>query len=354
MPEQVRRTSGDVEAYWRVNREFAQTIHEQLRPADRLWVHDYHLLPLGRCLRERGVERPIGFFLHVPVPSRSEAQRAPDCLAAFETLAAYDAIGVQTAADAARLRDYSITEHIMVAPVGIDAANIQAAARTAEETVSAPVRQSGARLLVGVDRLDYTKGLVPRLLGFDRLLRNFPHYRGKIALVQVVAPCRERVPGYSELLQDVRALGERINRRWGTSGWQPLHLHESALPREQVAALLGRTEVAIVTPMRDGMNLVAKEFIAAQNPENPGVLVLSRQAGAADALARARLVNADDPDDIAAVIDTALRAPLVRRRRDHQSLLLAVRQDSALKWHRALVSALSGSSAAVSGERALQ
>ena len=354
MPEQARRTSGDVEAYWRVNREFAQTIHEQLRPDDRLWVHDYHLLPLGRCLRDRGVERPIGFFLHVPVPSYKAVQRAPDCLAAFETLASYDAIGVQTASDAARLRDYSIKAHITVAPVGIDAANIRAAARTAEETVSAPVRQSGARLIVGVDRLDYTKGLVPRLLGFDKLLSNFPHYLGRIALVQVVAPSRDGITGYDEVLQDVRALGEHINSRWGTSSWQPVHLHVEALPREQVAALLEHAEVAIVTPARDGMNLVAKEFIAAQDPEDPGVLVLSRQAGAADALSRARLVNAGDSDDIAAAIDAALRYPLARRRRDHRSLLLAVQQDSAQQWHRTLVSALSAVHTSVSGKRALQ
>lgn len=354
MPQQVRRTSGDVDAYWQVNRAFAQTIHQHLRPDDCLWVHDYHLLPLGRCLRERGVERPIGFFLHVPVPTRYEAQRAPDCLAAFEALGSYDVIGVQTASDAARLRDYSAKVPIIVAPVGINAASIQAAARIGEETVRAPVPRSGVRLLVGVDRLDYTKGLVPRLLSVDRLLRNFPRYREKVALVQVVAPCRKGVPGYGELLRDVRALSQRINRRWGTSSWRPLHLHEAALPREQVAALLGRAEVAIVTPLRDGMNLVAKEYVAAQDPENPGVLVLSRQAGAADALSRARLVNAEDPDDIAAVIDRSLRTPLALRRRDHRSLLLAVKRNCALNWHRTLVSALSESSAALSGKRALQ
>lgn len=340
MSQRVRRTPGDSAAYWRVNRLFADAIHKHLRSGDGLWVHDYHLLPLARCLRELDVEQPIGFFFHVPVPSRAELQQAPDCIAVFAALESCDVIGVQTVADASRLRGYSFEPRIVVAPVGIDTKKIRMAAVTAEEAVSAPVQQDGCRLLVGVDRLDYTKGLIQRLLGFDTLLRNYPNYRGKVALLQVVAPSRAGAAGYRRLQQEVRTLAERINRRWGTRVWRPLHLREEALPRAQVAALLRRAEVAIVTPARDGMNLVAKEFVAAQDPDNPGVLILSRQAGAADALVRARLVDADEPEEISAAIDIALRSPLERRRRDHQSLLSAVRRESAAGWHATLASAL--------------
>lgn len=329
---------GDYEAYQRINREFAATIHTHLRPRDRLWVHDYHLLPLGRCLRERNVEHSIGFFLHVPVPSLQHLRQVPESIAAFEALECYDVVGVQTAADAARLSELSpgLTENVVVAPVGVDVEQLRALADTDTESILATVRHHGCRLLVGVDRLDYTKGLVERLRGFDALLRDYPSYRGAITLLQVVAPSRAGVAGYDCLLRQIQTVATRINRRWGTPTWRPLHLRKEALPREQAVALLRRADVGLVTPTCDGMNLVAKEFVAAQDPRDPGVLVLSRQAGAAETLMHARLVNADEPREIATAIDQALRSSRERRQSDHAYLLRSVRAQDAARWHRTL------------------
>lgn len=341
MPERVRRSAEDYEAFHAVNRQFAAAMEKQLKADDRIWVHDYQLLPLGHYLRRSEKTTRLGFFLHIPVPRARDVLRIPTCLELFRTLDAYDVVGVQTARDAVRLGALQPTlkDRITVAPVGIDADKIQAAAaanplkRDLPETI-------GSRLIVGVDRLDYTKGLSERLAGFDRLLADHPRHRGVVTLLQVVAPNRRGVADYDELLQRLRAQTRSINRRWGTAAWTPIVLLEESVARDEVAGLLRRADVGLVTPLCDGMNLLAKEFVAAQNIDSPGSLVLSRQAGAAESLGAAQLVDARSASDIAQGIERALSLSLQQRRRDLRKMRVGLLAQSASAWHRSLLSAL--------------
>lgn len=340
MPERVRRSAADYESYHAVNRQFAAAMCGQVAATDRIWVHDYQLMPLGYYLRQAGETARLGFFLHIPVPRSGDLIRTP-CLELLRTLDAYDVVGVQTAGDAARLRAIQprLKPRIVVAPVGINAEKIQAEAAANCLKQHLPER-TGDRLIVGVDRLDYTKGLCERLDGFHRLLDDHKRYRGEVTLLQVVAPNRRGIVDYEALLHCIRKRTKTINLRWRTKKWTPITLIEKSIPRSEIAGLLRRADVGLVTPLCDGMNLLAKEFVAAQKVDSPGSLVLSRQAGAAETLGAAQLVDASSASDVAQGIHRALSMSLQQRRNDHQKMRLSVDTQSADAWCKSFLAAL--------------
>ncbi|PWG62481.1 alpha,alpha-trehalose-phosphate synthase (UDP-forming) [Spiribacter halobius] len=343
------------EGYRRVNRLFADALTPLLEGDELIWVHDYHLIPLARELRERGVRQPIGFFLHIPFPSHELLRALPGYRSLLEDLCRYDLLGFQTEADrhafedcarqgigalgetdgVLRHRDHRLRTGVY--PVGVD---INELTDLAGRTVEAPrvrrlVQGLGERdLIVGVDRLDYSKGLPQRFRAFENLLQDYPHRRGHTVFMQIASPSRTSIVEYDELRQRLEGLSGHINGTYADLDWVPMHYLNKTFARGSLMGLYRAARVGLVTPLRDGMNLVAKEFVATQNPENPGVLVLSELAGAAAELDAAVQVNPYDIDAIAAGLNEALAMPLPERRRRHARMMEVLRRGSILEWER--------------------
>ncbi len=342
----------DYAGYRRVNQAFAGTLAPLLRPDDLVWVHDFHLFPFGASLRARGCRHRIGFFLHVPFPPGDLLAALPRAEELLADLAAYDVIGVQTAQDAANLRTaLAALGHAEAAgrveahPIGIDG---EAFAQMAARAVAAPeavrLRESlvGRALAIGVDRLDYTKGLPQRFCGFGQLLDRFPAQRGRLSYLQVAPVSRGDVAQYRALRRELDEWVGRINGEHADPDWTPLRYMTRVVARPTVAGFMRVARIGLVTPLRDGMNLVAKEYVAAQDPEDPGALVLSRFAGAAPQLEGALLVNPLDPDEIAEALDQALSMPREERLARWRPMMAAVRAGSARDWCRGFLQALEG------------
>jgi trehalose 6-phosphate synthase len=331
-------TRRDLGGYFRVNEFFARHLEKMLRPDDVLWVHDYHLLPLARALHERGHKNRIGFFLHVPCPPPEILTALPNHEQLIPALGYYDLVGFQTGIDAANFSRYLESEshltrvdgdsftdgnrivRVGVFPVGVETETFARLARRAIET--AFVREvleslSGRAMIIGVDRLDYSKGLPERMSAFERFLTNFPDWRGKVTYLQITPRSRTGIPEYADIGRLVGEAVGRINGAFGEASWTPLRYINKAHTRTALAGLYRAARAALVTPLRDGMNLVAKEFVAAQNSDDPGVLILSRFAGAARECTAALLVNPYDQEGVAIAINRALSMPLEERRQRH-------------------------------------
>ncbi len=331
-------TRRDLGGYFRVNEFFAKRLEALLRPDDVIWVHDYHLMPLGRALRERGHKNKIGFFIHVPCPPPEILTALPNHEQLIPALGQYDLVGFQTEIDATNFSRYldnetnltpvasdsfAVGERIVrvgVFPVGIETEAFTRLARRAIETEF--VREvleslSGRAMIIGVDRLDYSKGLPERMNAFERFLNNFPDWRGKVTYLQITPRSRTGIQEYADIGRLVGEAVGRINGTYGEASWTPLRYINKAHSRTALAGLYRAARAALVTPLRDGMNLVAKEFVAAQNPDDPGVLILSRFAGAARECTAALLVNPYDSEGVAIAINRALSMPLEERRARH-------------------------------------
>lgn len=324
----------DYEGYRRVNRRFAQTIARIARPEDVIWVHDYHLIPLAAELRRLRMTNRIGYFHHIPWPPVEVLSVIPGTRALLESMGAYDVIGLQTLVDegnlvralmettqlrrigrAAFARDDRVCR-VRTFPIGIDVEAMSRAARAA--AARRAVREMIANLrkqnvVIGVDRLDYSKGLVPRLEAFADFLEEHPEWRRKVLYLQIASPSRMEVPEYAEVAQRVDEASGRVNSAFAEPDWTPVRLVKKAYPQQVVAALYRASRVALVTPMRDGMNLVAKEFIAAQDEGDPGVLILSQFAGAAHSMREALIVNPFDRLEVVEALNAALLMPLDER-----------------------------------------
>lgn len=317
----------DFPVYRAVNEKFAEEVLRHYRPGDQLWIHDYQLLLLPQILRERIPEASIGFFLHIPFPPPDTFRTLPARSALLDGLLGADLIGFHTASymrnfassslhvlgvtvDVDRISWQGRITNLGIFPMGVDAPTFQAQAESPEvqDRVADLRGQSKERLLVGIDRLDYTKGIPRRLMAFERLLKDHPELHGRVRLVQVAVPSRTGVEAYAEFRNHVDALVGRINGQFGSPGWAPVHYIYRNLSEEDVISLYRATDVMLVTPIRDGMNLVAKEFIAARS-DNLGVLVLSEFAGAASELAEALHVNPYDTEEMAQVFVRALEMP---------------------------------------------
>ena len=348
-------------AYRRVNQLFAEQLYPYLRDDDLVWVHDYHLIPLGEELRRLGVKARIGFFLHIPFPSTEVYVALPWHDRLMEALVQYDLVGLQTSNDLRNFHDYLYREGVGYAladgllyafgrtlraqdfPIGIDTEDFARMA-TSTEAVRASQRLSrsllGRKLIIGVDRLDYTKGITERLRAYETLLQNYPRQRGQVTLVQISAPSREEVPEYLEMRRQVEAASGRINGLFGEFDWMPLRYINRGFTRRTLSGFFRLSRIGLVTPLRDGMNLVAKEYVAAQSEEDPGVLVLSRFAGAADELDGAVIVNPYDIEAVADALHRGLIMPLDERQDRWRRLLAQIQERDIVYWRQQFVDAL--------------
>lgn len=354
----------DYAGYLGVNRRFARLLLPMLKPDDVIWIHDYHLIPLAAELRRRGVTNRIGYFHHIPWPPAEVFAALPFSSTLISTMAAYDLIGMQTQNDARNLADGLVTlcgarregnriragqrEAVVQAfPIGIDVEAFRKLAAASVRAATQPVRATtgplgGRKLVIGVDRLDYSKGIVQRLEAFGTFLRNHPEHRGEVGLLQIAPPSRSDVPEYAELDRLSDEVAGRLNAALGEFDWTPIRVVKKAYSRNALAGLYRRAQVALVTPMRDGMNLVAKEYVAAQNPEDPGVLILSRFAGAAQQLGEALIVNPFDTHEVAEAIRTALAMPKSERLRRFERLYATISSTDIAWWTSRYLAALSG------------
>jgi len=353
--------AGYIAGYRRVNRLFAQKLMTLLQPDDVIWVHDYHLIPLAAELRAMGCTQRIGFFLHIPLPPPQMLAAIPQHEWLIRALFAYDLVGFQSEVDVQhfsryvrneadaqamgedRYRAFGRTTVAQAFPIGIDVDEFArlSHAREACETYDTMREQySRRRLLIGVDRLDYSKGIPHRVRAFRELLKHYPENRNSATLIQIASPTRESVDAYADIRQELEGLCGAINGDYGELDWMPVRYIHRTVARKRIPGLCRAADVGLVTPLRDGMNLVAKEYIAAQNPEDPGVLVLSRFAGAAEQLKEALLVNPYDVHGTAEAIQQALRMPLEERLRRHQKLLARIREHDVHWWRRRFLDTL--------------
>jgi len=350
----------DLSGYLRVNAHFAAELAKVLRPDDVLWVHDYHLIPLANALRARGYTNRIGFFLHIPFPPPEILTALPNHEHIIPLLAQYDLVGFQTNNDAINFARYlaiesrlpqverfSFRHHDRVVrigcfPIGIDTAEFR---RLAERSANSRAVQevvrslSGRTMLIGVDRLDYSKGIAQRI---ERFLKAHPEWRGQVTYLQITPKSRSDIQEYGDMERDVSTRAGRINGSYGEAAWTPIRYINRAYSHSVLAGLYRSARVALVTPLRDGMNLVAKEFIAAQNENDPGVLILSRFAGAAAECRRALLVNPHDADTVAGAIAQALAMPLDERRARHAALYEVIAANDVGTWARRFMASLLG------------
>lgn len=343
----------EFEGYLRVNERFADVLHPMLTPDDIIWVHDYHLMYLGKALRERGHKNRIGFFLHVPFPPPDVLTGLPKHERLISALCHYDLIGFQTQGHADNLSRYLTGECRMssrdgrtfmaggrmvrlgIFPVGVETEEFN---RLAERAAQSPfVREVMASiadraLIIGVDRLDYTKGISLRVQAFERFLAQNPAWHRAVTYLQITPRSRSEIREYAEMARVIGETVGRVNGTYGEAAWTPIRYVNRTYNRSALAGLFRRSRAALVTPLRDGMNLVAKEYIAAQNPEDPGVLILSRFAGAALELNAALLVNPYDVEAVGEAIARALTMPFEERRARHQELYKTLLKNDIKTW----------------------
>jgi trehalose 6-phosphate synthase len=361
----------DLSGYFRVNNHFASELEKIIAPDDLIWVHDYHLIPIAAALRRRGHSNRIGFFLHVPLPPPEILTSLPNHEQLIPLLMQYDVVGFQTEGDVQNFVRYLISEFDQMRntrmfesagrnvtltvngqetligsfPVGIEP---RAFARLARRNEQSPLVKDlvaslgGRNLVIGVDRLDYSKGLIQRLDAFDIFLANHSEWLGKLTYVQITPTNRAEIPEYSDLQGALESAAGRINGKYGEVSWTPIRYVNRVYSRSVLAGLYRTARVGLVTPLRDGMNLVAKEYVAAQNPDDPGVLVLSRFTGAAIELRSALLVNPYDAESVANALLQALAMPLEERRARHKTLHAKVCEYDVNRWQREFLTVLRG------------
>lgn len=347
--------------YFRVNNRFAHALVPLLKQDDLIWVHDYHLIACAEEMRRMGVSNRIGFFLHIPFPAPQVLLTLPNHQAIVRALFAYDLVGFQTLPDLLAFQDYVVYEadgeinedgslsafgrtiRADVFPIGIDTEEMVEMSQSPEARrhYDRMTRSmAGRKLVIGVDRLDYSKGLPQRLMAFERLLETYPSNRGNVSLLQIAPSSRADVVDYIDIREELEANAGRINGKFADFDWVPVRYVNRSYPRRSLGGLFRASSVALVTPLRDGMNLVAKEFVACQNPDDPGVLVLSRFAGAARQLDAALIVNPHDMDDVVDALQKGLHMPRAERIERWQQLMDNVSTENVSSWRDDFVAAL--------------
>jgi len=351
-----------LDGYMRTNALFADHLLKLLKPDDILWVHDYHLIPIASMLRERGIKNRIGFFLHTPLPPAALLIVLPKHRDLLETLASYDLVGLQTARDLRALEDYFLYEiggtmrkagrlraangrrfRAGVFPISIDTALVAQTAHDAEsleEIEQLHNSLEGRALIIGVDRLDYSKGLPERFRGYAHLLERAPELHRQITFLQIAPTTRGVVPEYRQIRKDLERSAGHINGMYAAPDWVPIRYVNQSFPHSVLTGYYRNARVGLVTPLRDGMNLVAKEYVASQDPENPGVLVLSRFAGAAFELPDALLINPADTAEVADALERALKMPLKERQRRWRAMMGVLENHDINTWRNGFLAAL--------------
>jgi trehalose 6-phosphate synthase len=356
----IRASQEDYLSYREVNAFMARALLRFRKPDTAFWIQDYHFLALGAELRDLGVTQPIGFFLHTPWPARAVVGGVPHHRELVEAMLAYDLIGFQTKDDCDNFLSYvesdmSLvvadgvvtsrhgTSRIAVFPIGIDPEKFAAqAAKAVSHPDVSRLRRSlnGEKLAIGVDRLDYSKGLVNRIEAFDRMWTMYPALARTVSLLQIATPSRGAIEAYGNLQNELAKLVSDVNGRHGEVDWTPIRYLNKGFSQQVLAGLYRTAQVGVVTPLHDGMNLVAKEYVAAQNPSDPGVLVLSKFAGAANELDTALQVNPHDIDAMAQTIATALSMPLIERRMRWEAMMTKLRAGTIQQWFADFLEAL--------------
>lgn len=352
---------GFADGYLRTNARLAQTVLPLIEPEDAVWVQDYHLFPLGSELRRRGCRNRIGFFLHIPWPPRRLLTTLPEARELVSSLMDYDVLGFQAEewlesfCDFARGEMGAVTDddgvlrlgskavRLVCCPIGIDAdAFAELAQSAAAQDVYRQMIESaaGRSMIVGVDRLDYSKGLEERFLGFERFLAEHPDERKELFLLQIAPPSRATVASYQRIRASLEAHAGRINGEHADLDWVPIRYVNRGYSREALAGVYRAAKIGLVTPLRDGMNLVAKEYVAAQDPEDPGVLILSRFAGAAEQLSSALQINPHSSEEISDALAAALRMSLDERIARWSAMMETIRAHDISWWRREFTAAL--------------
>ena len=360
----IRASQGDYLSYCEINAFMARALLRFRNRDTAFWVQDYHFFALGAELRKLGVTEPVGFFLHTPWPARNVIAGVPHHRELVEAMLAYDLIGFQTDEDCENflkfvrqdlglsVQDGSVTSRrgrsfgrtrCAAFPIGIDADKFaQAAVRAVTHPQVSRLRRSlhGEKLAIGVDRLDYSKGLVNRISAFDLMWTREPALLRNVSLLQIATPSRGAIEAYGNLQNEVARLVSDVNGRHGEVDWTPIRYLNKGFGQAVLAGLYRTAQVGVVTPLHDGMNLVAKEYVAAQNPDDPGVLVLSKFAGAANELDAALVVNPHDIDGMARAIATALSMPLTERRLRFAAMMERLKSHTIHDWFSDFVGAL--------------
>ncbi len=347
--------------YQRVNGLFARRLRPLLRDDDLLWVHDYHLIPMAEQLRHMGCNQTMGFFLHIPWPAIEVLLALPNHRALVQALCAYDLVGFQTEEYRKAFLDYCRYElgaevdsdgtvrafgrtlRTGAFPISIDTDALAEAAREAAESRQVARLRDSIRdrdLIIGVDRLDYSKGLLVRVQAYEHLLRAYPANRGRVVMLQIAPPSRSDVPEYMKLRHEMEAACGHLNGAFAEFDWTPVRYLNKGFSRRMLTGFYRTAKVGLVTPLRDGMNLVAKEYVAAQDPDDPGVLVLSRFAGAARELSEALIVNPYDLEGVAEAMQTALAMDREERQARHQSMLRRLQAYDIDRWREDFLAAL--------------
>lgn len=373
----LRLDLATIEAHWyegyrRVNVQFARALLPLLKPDDVIWVHDYHLIPLASELRNLGARNRIGFYLHIPFPTPDALYAIPHHNDLMRDLSRYDLVGMQAKRDVAAFTEFADHQspsslsgnplksvnfsHTEVDsfPIGSDPdafarLSVSPAATKMVKRMERVLREQ--KLILGVDRLDYSKGLPQRVEAYEKLLANNARFRRQVHMLQVAPPSRDTIKEYQETSDALDAMCGRVMGRFAEPDWQPLTYVKRAYGQPSLAGLYRLAKVALVTPLRDGMNLVAHEYVGSQNPADPGVLVLSRFAGAAEIFDGAIEVNPFDTDETAEALRIALDMPLDERISRWTSLLAAAREHNVEAWAARFLDRLAPATTAGSGTR---
>lgn len=352
-----RNTAG----YFRVNEFFARRLAQLLQPDDLIWIHDYHFIPLASYLRRMGFTNRIGFFLHIPWPPFDLAGVLPAYDLIMRGFASYDLVGFQTPLDVENFGNGLVRGGFGRAlgggwyeafgrrfrtgdfPIGIDTPAFRTLAEQADKNnlVSrTKASLEGKHLLIGVDRLDYSKGIPQRIDAFSCFLESNPAMRGRVTLLQITPKSRSEVPEYAHMQRDIAEQIGRMNGHYSDLDWTPIRYVNRPIGHSALAGLYRMARVGLVTPLRDGMNLVAKEYVAAQNPDDPGVLILSRFAGAVHELGSALVVNPYDTEAVTTAIGRALEMPLDERQERWSAMMERVAGNTVDRWCNNFIQAL--------------
>ena len=363
-PQRFAHEQSYFDAYQAVNERFANALVRVIGADDTVWVHDYHLIPLARQLRRLKFTGRIGFFLHIPFPHAQILRLLPHYGQIVRDLCEYDLLGFQTEDDVSSFMSClelalpggwshsgdgvevdGRAVRLGAYPISVDVEDIaqKASAAVAEEALQRLTASLlGRKLIIGIDRLDYSKGLIERVAAFEHFLETFPGSQGKVTFLQIAPLSRADVLAYGEIRTALEGMAGRLNGRFAEADWTPIRYLNRNFSHAMTMGYLRASHVALVTPVRDGMNLVAKEYVAAQDPEDPGVLLLSPMAGAARELTGALQVNPYDRAGMALALQTALHMPLADRRRRHQKMLDALRRNDIHHWYTRFLRDLGG------------